>query len=300
MTPMQSKDDVLVEEIHYLRQMLTDANEERNLQVAIVRDEVAEKQKIIEELTRRGAEAEASLRLTRKELDQLRPEHADRTRGQETRPSDAQSAEAPDAGIEFHVWRAEREGMRERLEEQRVRLERFLEESRQHNLWERELREEYMEKQLALREECAAKVHEAEVRAEAMSLKLTAHILDYEKELDEARACLARRDAHGDALAACHSEVELRDWEIELREATQLALQRVTDRRVELRVAASMDGHDTALCKICYDQPASCALLPCRHHAFCKPCARRIESGSDRTCPLCRTVVNGLFETYAS
>eukprot|EP00434_Breviolum_minutum_P028610 symbB.v1.2.025314.t1/scaffold2450.1/size78879/10 len=58
--PMRSKDDVLLEEIHYLRQMLADSNEEKRIQVAIIRDEVAEKQRVIDEL-RSQTFAEATL-----------------------------------------------------------------------------------------------------------------------------------------------------------------------------------------------------------------------------------------------
>mmetsp|Transcript_2039 Transcript_2039/g.4610 ORF Transcript_2039/g.4610 Transcript_2039/m.4610 type:complete len:534 (+) Transcript_2039:141-1742(+) len=48
-------------EIEKLQQMLWDANEEKNIQVAIVRDEVLEKQNMVEELMRHRAEMEQSL-----------------------------------------------------------------------------------------------------------------------------------------------------------------------------------------------------------------------------------------------
>eukprot|EP00913_Durusdinium_trenchii_P002460 g2273.t1 len=59
--PMRSKNDVLLEEIQFLRQMLADANEEKRIQVAIIRDEVVEKQRLIDELRRQTFTAEARL-----------------------------------------------------------------------------------------------------------------------------------------------------------------------------------------------------------------------------------------------
>eukprot|EP00401_Gymnodinium_catenatum_P039543 CAMPEP_0117512906 /NCGR_PEP_ID=MMETSP0784-20121206/29275_1 /TAXON_ID=39447 /ORGANISM="" /LENGTH=420 /DNA_ID=CAMNT_0005308645 /DNA_START=59 /DNA_END=1321 /DNA_ORIENTATION=- len=57
---LRAENQKLQDEIEYLRQMLANANEEKNIQVAIVQDEVVEKQQIIEELTKRRAEMEAS------------------------------------------------------------------------------------------------------------------------------------------------------------------------------------------------------------------------------------------------
>lgn len=52
-------EEVLLEEMQHLRQMLADAQEEKLIQVAIVRDEVADKQAVIEDLLRQRAEWEA-------------------------------------------------------------------------------------------------------------------------------------------------------------------------------------------------------------------------------------------------
>eukprot|EP00434_Breviolum_minutum_P037636 symbB.v1.2.033380.t1/scaffold4140.1/size44004/9 len=59
----------LVEEIQLLRQMLEDANEEKEIQVEIVRDDVAEKQQKILELTRQKDEMEALLREARSKIE---------------------------------------------------------------------------------------------------------------------------------------------------------------------------------------------------------------------------------------
>jgi len=63
--------DALHEELEHLRQMLQDANEEKNIQVAIVRDEVLEKQQVIEDLIRQRDQSEASLKEARGQIEAL-------------------------------------------------------------------------------------------------------------------------------------------------------------------------------------------------------------------------------------
>ena len=43
-------------------------------------------------------------------------------------------------------------------------------------------------------------------------------------------------------------------------------------------------------CVICWNSPASHALLPCRHACLCSQCFKRIEN-----CPVCRTRVISFF-----
>lgn len=57
-----SNEEAYLAEISHLRQMLDDANEEKNIQVAIVRDEVQEKQSVIDRLSKQNAELEESIR----------------------------------------------------------------------------------------------------------------------------------------------------------------------------------------------------------------------------------------------
>lgn len=317
-TPMASKDDVLLEEIQYLRQMLADSNEEKSIQIAIVRDEVAEKQRTIDELTRRSADAEASLRSAHKELDQLRAERC--CGGASTGGGRCSSSGLPaDVGnrsiqppsehlaIGLGIQRltarpasGELEAMARLAERRRSELEGRNEEIRSHQKLERELR---------------AEIHDAEVRCHSLSTMIASMRADMREvertseglrcqlaeagaELVDLRARLQRREAPQEATAAVTSEAELVAWEKELHEGLQLALGRVAERRTQLRVAALVDFRDTALCKICYDRPAACALLPCRHHAFCAPCAKRVEQSRDPACPLCRTPVTGIFETF--
>ncbi|CAE7251935.1 unnamed protein product [Symbiodinium natans] len=66
--PQPGNQDLLTE-IQHLRQMLADANEEKDIQVAIVRDEVLEKQQQIQELTRQKSETEALLREARQKIE---------------------------------------------------------------------------------------------------------------------------------------------------------------------------------------------------------------------------------------
>eukprot|EP00812_Abedinium_dasypus_P009957 NODE_3609_length_764_cov_261.263752.p3 GENE.NODE_3609_length_764_cov_261.263752~~NODE_3609_length_764_cov_261.263752.p3 ORF type:complete len:133 (-),score=36.61 NODE_3609_length_764_cov_261.263752:348-746(-) len=107
-----------------------------------------------------------------------------------------------------------------------------------------------------------------------------------------------RWEAPADAISSCSTIAEVAAWETDLREEFVRTLGRFADRRVELRVAAALNAHDPSLCKICFDRPTSCALLPCAHHAFCVQCAEHVHS-TRRTCPLCRSSVSGLLETFS-
>jgi len=126
-----------------------------------------------------------------------------------------------------------------------------------------------------------------------------------DKELHANRERLAWWEAGRPALDNAETEADLLQWEKDLREASVRTLERLASKRVELRVAAAVKavvGTESSLCKICFDRPSTCALLPCRHHAFCESCARQICSrrGDRRpVCPLCRTKVEGIFPTYS-
>jgi len=54
----------------------------------------------------------------------------------------------------------------------------------------------------------------------------------------------------------------------------------------ELGVYGFEDGMDDAECMICYDQPRSVVLSPCRHCSVCPSCLRSLR---DERCPLCRS-----------
>jgi len=67
-------EDDLLAVIEDLKQMLHDAKEEKTIQVAIVRDEVAEKQQLVEQLMLQRQEAEAALAETRAQLEMVTKE----------------------------------------------------------------------------------------------------------------------------------------------------------------------------------------------------------------------------------
>lgn len=52
-------------------------------------------------------------------------------------------------------------------------------------------------------------------------------------------------------------------------------------------------------CKICFDREIRCMLVPCKHHAFCVPCAYRILESHWPICPICRISVDGCLETFS-
>eukprot|EP00927_Polykrikos_kofoidii_P023465 TRINITY_DN21619_c0_g1_i1.p1 TRINITY_DN21619_c0_g1~~TRINITY_DN21619_c0_g1_i1.p1 ORF type:complete len:535 (-),score=131.08 TRINITY_DN21619_c0_g1_i1:213-1817(-) len=85
----EEEDEVhsLVSEIEYLRQMLANAKEETNIQVDIVRDEVAEKQKVIEELKREMVSLQAQTKTgcsgSNSEVEALRAELSRQREGSE-------------------------------------------------------------------------------------------------------------------------------------------------------------------------------------------------------------------------
>lgn len=64
--------DQLISEITHLRQMLHDANEEKNIQVAIIQDEMAEKQQTLDNLVQQCAQKDANLETARQEIVELR------------------------------------------------------------------------------------------------------------------------------------------------------------------------------------------------------------------------------------
>lgn len=65
--PSASEEDLLLE-IEHLRQMLADAREEKNIQVEIVRDEVAEKQRVLEVIQRQRLQESEALSRAREQI----------------------------------------------------------------------------------------------------------------------------------------------------------------------------------------------------------------------------------------
>lgn len=133
-------------------------------------------------------------------------------------------------------------------------------------------------------------------RLQAENIELARKLEFQQDEALSLRACLRRREASD--LQEVKSISDLNSIEVELMDTFRGAMSHVQERRVELRLAAAA-AKDIALCKICFDQPTTCALLPCKHHAFCMQCAVQVLHGVKPSCPLCRSPVDNIFETYS-
>ncbi|CAJ1403221.1 unnamed protein product [Effrenium voratum] len=111
----------MLTEIQHLRQMLADANEEKAIQVAIVRDEVVEKQQQVAELTRQKNEMEAMLREARAKLDSCEDKEATVKVDQVEAACQAERLEAENHAEK--VDKAEAEQLAARLAEAEAKLE---------------------------------------------------------------------------------------------------------------------------------------------------------------------------------
>lgn len=272
--PVQSEDDLL-QEIQYLQQMLTDRGEEKRIQVAIARDELACKQRALDRISQQNTASEAMLRVACDELD----------RG----PCCAST-------------------IRELLDQQQSALEARDEELRRSSKAQEE-RGCNLQAQLQQSEKQCRALHTeldacAELKEdnERTSLELHSKLAIKQTELRNSRLRLAWWEASDDTLNAAE-ESEIEKWEHDFWQASQRSLARLDERRRELRLAAAaaaakLSATERPLCKICRDANVTCALLPCSHHAFCTPCCRRLQSSREPVCPLCCTAVTGLFETY--
>ena len=53
-------------------------------------------------------------------------------------------------------------------------------------------------------------------------------------------------------------------------------------------------------CRICCEHRRDTILEPCRHFAFCWPCASAIQSSTENKCPICRCEIKELHFVYVS
>jgi len=302
--PVRSKEDCLHEEIQYLRQRLADANEEKQIEVAIVRDdvalarsEVADKQQQIIDLIRKNAETESSLRSAKDEIGSLKT-------NQRTGMLSAIDVTNSfgERGMLLDQRAADLEARGRMLERRKTELDRREEEMR----WAQQEREKELKDQCEDLESQCRNLHDlcGNLRSstrdhERSAEALRAQLAQRESELRIAQLRLARLEVPSDVLLTASTAAEVVQWEEEVRDCFNTSLARLAGRHVELRVSEAM-AQEQALCKICFDRPSSCALLPCKHHAFCVPCGERIRRGRDPVCPLCRTGVVGLFETFTA
>lgn len=61
------------------------------------------------------------------------------------------------------------------------------------------------------------------------------------------------------------------------------------------RSASSNELDVRACCKVCYDAPINTVFVDCGHMATCLECSNQLES-----CPICRTRINQVVQTYQS
>jgi len=305
-SPTAESQPRLEEEIQYLRQRLKDSDEERSICVAIVRDEVADKQRAIDELRCRNEDVEASLRTLRRELDNFRSERTPTIMASPVHtPAGSTTCAVRSTSASCSTTAssaaADLEAMGRLLERGRSEMEARATEIRTYQKLERELRSECQAAETRARHlsDLVGSLRRDARDMERQNESLRNRIGEHEVAFGHVQERLWRKEVPQEAASAVTSEVELLEWQQELTEGMRTALSRLQERQLQLRLEARMqEARDGALCKICYDRPAACALLPCRHHAFCPLCAERLRRSRDPLCPLCRVKVTGVFETF--
>lgn len=76
------------------------------------------------------------------------------------------------------------------------------------------------------------------------------------------------------------------------------AIERLSQRRSEIAVDIALgtvgrqaQQDSDVICKICFQAPFDCVLVPCGHYMLCSACARVLEAQRLAHCPLCRTPI---------
>lgn len=112
------------------------------------------------------------------------------------------------------------------------------------------------------------------------------------RELAETQKKLARICAQAPVVRELDL-VGLSELRAELVQNYTAALERIDDRRVELRCKAEAQKSDVSgLCVACLARNANALLQPCRHMCVCTVCAPQCGDA----CPLCRRNVQGIIE----
>jgi len=282
----------LLEEIQYLRQMLADSVEERRIQMA-------DKQQTINELTAQKAEADrslASLNALKDNLDEIRHKAESGIIDAREANLGERSMLLESKSLLLDQQKAECDRRKDDLDRLKDDLDRREEEMRCKNKdLELELRRQVADAEFRCRahEEQRQAEERRALQADARKEALQVQVVAVEQELQEAQEKIARWECSTEVLSSMTTAKSMKDFEHEYRSKVDDAMMRISDRR------AVIAAQESALCKICYDRPISCALLPCKHHAFCLPCGWRIYNCPEPQCPLCRKAVQDLFETFA-
>ncbi|CAL1134196.1 unnamed protein product [Cladocopium goreaui] len=243
--PYQSGNQDLQTEIQLLRQMLADANEEKTIQVAIVRDEVAEKQEQVQELTRQKSELEALLREARSKLDSCgeKEKEVERDHAEEERLK-ARMAELEAKLQEKEVERdhAEEERLKARMAELEAKLQEERLKARMAEL-EAKLQEERLKARMA---ELEAKLQEKEVeRDHAEEERLKARMAELEAKLQEKE--VERDHAEEERLKAQMAELEAKLQAAQAEKAAEMEKVAEVQRAAEAQIAAAAGGAEAAV-----------------------------------------------------
>ena len=182
---MQSKDDVLLEEIQYLRQMPADCNEEKRIQISIVRDELADKQRTIDQLSRHGMQSEMLLRSAHDELD--------RSSG----PSAASNSAALHQSAAQEMLDKQRNDLD--IREEKLNRSKRAQQAREQDLLNHLQHSEQQCQLLSAELDASGKQRR---EAERSSLELHRKLAAKEDELQKSRFRLAWWEASGEALEA--------------------------------------------------------------------------------------------------
>lgn len=262
----------MLSEIMYLRTIIADNTEETSIQAAIHRDELAEKQRTIDALTVQVADMERMLKAVQE-------------------GPTASAAWVAEYRARWQEQQEAYEQQQQSLDRQKNDLERMAEQVRE-DMEDLQSRVQQAETEVVLQRTELESAREENRNLEDSNTTM-------ERDLRECRKRLSWWSPDDLSLGEAQEESEVVQWESDLRQASEESLKRLTDRRVKICVAAAT-ATETSLCKICYDRPVSCALLPCKHHAFCSTCANRVKNSRPALCPICRARVTKLFETFTT
>uniref|UniRef100_A0A7S1F2X0 Uncharacterized protein n=1 Tax=Noctiluca scintillans TaxID=2966 RepID=A0A7S1F2X0_NOCSC len=213
-----SKDDHLLQEIQYFRQMLADSNEEKAIQVAIIQEdlalaraEITVKKDTIIQMTRERAETERLLQSTKEEMAKFML---------------AKKKDVTDASSRLIERRTldlvQREADLGHREEQLDNL----------------LRSERKQSQALHNENAMLKTSIADLQLIADSTQ--SRLIECESQNENLQARVTRLEAPHDALLRVSSPKRVLEWDKDVRENFNAALSRLADRNVELRVASAL------------------------------------------------------------
>lgn len=114
-----------------------------------------------------------------------------------------------------------------------------------------------------------------------------------------------------ETIAEVDEEAIVKDWAVRLKQAVDETFGKLEERRIQIHMLEAVKKalpSDHGLCKVCFDSPATCVLMPCKHLALCEGCSERATRPQPaprgdhrprgRCCPMCRDPVRGMLVTY--